>query len=79
MKFLKSAKITNRGMVSIPAALRKKYNIQDGDRVVFIEEEDGLKMHVIQPLEDLRKNSFTTEEMLEEMRKSRKEELELEF
>lgn len=79
MAFLKSAKITNRGMVSIPAALRKKYNIKDGDRVVFIEEEDGLKMHVIQPLEDLRKNSFTTEEMLEEMRKSRKEELELEF
>ncbi len=79
MAFLKSAKITNRGMVSIPAALRKKYNIRDGDRVIFIEEEDGLKMHLIQPLEDLRKNSFTTEEMLEEMRKSRKEELELEF
>jgi len=79
MTFLKSAKITNRGMVSIPAALRKKYNIQDGDRVVFIEEEDGLKMHVIQPLEELRKNSFTTEEMMEEMKKSRKEELELEF
>ena len=79
MTFLKSAKITNRGMVSIPAALRKKYNIRDGDRVVFIEEEDGLKMHVIQPLGDLRKNSFTTEEMLEEMEKSRKVELELEF
>jgi len=46
---------------------------------VFIEEEDGLKMHVIQPLEELRKNSFTTKEMLEEMRKSNKEELELEF
>ena len=51
-------------------------NLQD---VVFIEEEDGLKMHVIQPLEDLRKNSFTTEEMLEEMRRSRKEEMELEY
>ena len=52
MTFLKSAKITNRGMVSIPAALRKKYNIHDGDRIVFIEEEDGLKMHVIQLLEE---------------------------
>ena len=79
MTFIRSAKITNRGMVSIPAALRKKYNIQDGDRVVFIEEEDGLKIHVIQPLEDLRKNSFTTEEMLEEMKKSCKEELEMEY
>ncbi|MHA1718788.1 MAG: AbrB/MazE/SpoVT family DNA-binding domain-containing protein [Promethearchaeota archaeon] len=79
MTFLKSAKITNRGMVSIPAALRKKYNIHDGDRIVFIEEEDGLKMHVIQLLEELRKKSYTTEEMLEEMRKSRKEELEMEY
>ena len=79
MVFLKSAKITNRGMVSIPAVLRKKYHIRDGDRIVFIEEEDGLKLHLIQPLEILRKNSFTTEEMLEEMRKSRKEELEREL
>lgn len=79
MTFLKSAEVTNRGMVNIPVALRKKYRIRDGDRIVFIEEEDGIKMHVIQLLEDLRKNSFTTEEMLEEMRKSRKEELELEF
>ena len=79
MGYLKSAKITNQGMVSIPATLRKKYNIRDGDRIVFIEEEDGLKMHVIQQLEDLRKNSFTTEEMLGEMRKSRKDELKLEF
>ena len=79
MGFLKSAKITNRGMISIPATLRKKYNIRDGDRIVFIKEEYGFKIHLIQSLEDLRKNSFTTVEMLEEMRKSRKEELEMEF
>ena len=79
MVIKQTVKVTNRGMVSIPAAIRKKYKIKDGDRILFIEEEDGLKLHIIKTLEELQKNSYTTEEMIKLMEKTHKEDLEMEF
>lgn len=32
------AKVTVRGQITIPIEIRKKLNIKDGDKVVFIEE-----------------------------------------
>jgi len=32
------AKVTLRGQITIPAEIRKKLGIKDGDKVVFIEE-----------------------------------------
>ncbi len=32
------AKITTRGQITIPVAIRKKLGVKDGDKVVFIEE-----------------------------------------
>jgi AbrB family looped-hinge helix DNA binding protein len=32
------AKITLRGQITIPVAIRKKLGLKDGDKVVFIEE-----------------------------------------
>lgn len=32
------AKITTRGQITIPAAIRKKLGVKDGDKVVFVEE-----------------------------------------
>lgn len=32
------AKITTKGQITIPIRIRKKLNIKDGDKVVFIEE-----------------------------------------
>jgi AbrB family looped-hinge helix DNA binding protein len=32
------AKITLRGQITIPIAIRKKLGVKDGDKVVFIEE-----------------------------------------
>lgn len=32
------AKITAKGQITIPIHIRKKLNIKDGDKVVFIEE-----------------------------------------
>lgn len=32
------AKVTIRGQITIPIGIRKKLNIKDGDKVVFIEE-----------------------------------------
>ena len=32
------AKITTKGQITIPIHIRKKLNLKDGDKVVFIEE-----------------------------------------
>ncbi|MFX1282793.1 MAG: AbrB/MazE/SpoVT family DNA-binding domain-containing protein [Promethearchaeota archaeon] len=71
-------KITNRGMVTIPASLRKKYGLQDGDQVIVVEDEGMLKIIPIKSIKSLQKRSVTTKEMLEILKRSREEELELE-
>ena len=75
----KEVTITNRGMITIPAAFRKNFNLKDGDKVLIIEDEGTLKIIPIKDPETLRLNSYNTEEMKKEMNKSRKEELEREI
>ena len=75
----KEVTITNRGMITIPAAFRKIFNLKDGDKVLIIEDEGTLKIIPIKDPESLRINSYDTEEMKKEMNKSRKEELEREI
>ncbi len=75
----KSVTITNNGMITIPAALRKKHNLKDGDKVLVLEDEGNLKIIPIIPIEELRKDSYTSEEMQAQMEKSRKEEIEREL
>jgi len=38
------AKITAKGQITIPIHIRKKLNIKDGDKVVFIEENGRVIM-----------------------------------
>ncbi|HMF34454.1 MAG TPA: AbrB/MazE/SpoVT family DNA-binding domain-containing protein [Candidatus Lokiarchaeia archaeon] len=33
--------MTNHGMISIPAPLRKKYGFKDGDEVLVMDDVDG--------------------------------------
>ena len=75
----KEVTITNRGMITIPAAFRKNFNLKDGDKVLIIEDEGTLKIIPIKDPETLRLNSYSTEEMKKEMNKSRKEKLEREI
>ncbi len=75
----KEVTITNRGMITIPAAFRKIFNLKDGDKVLIIEDEGTLKIIPIKDPKTLRSNSYSTEEMKKEMNKSRKEELEREI
>ena len=35
------ARLTTKGQISIPVAIRKKLNIKEGDKVLFLEEENG--------------------------------------
>jgi AbrB family looped-hinge helix DNA binding protein len=38
------AKITLRGQITIPVAIRKKLGVKDGDKVIFIEENGRVVM-----------------------------------
>jgi antitoxin PrlF len=38
------AKVTVRGQITIPKEIRKKLNIKDGDKVVFLEENGKVIM-----------------------------------
>jgi AbrB family looped-hinge helix DNA binding protein len=38
------AKVTTRGQITIPIEIRKKLNIKDGDKVVFLEENGKIIM-----------------------------------
>lgn len=74
-----SAKIVNHGMINIPASIRKTLNLKDGDKVWVELGIDGtIRLIPIRPIEELRKESYTVEEMIEEMKQSRKIELGLE-
>lgn len=35
------AKVTSKGQVTLPAALRNRLGIEAGDRIVFVEQRDG--------------------------------------
>jgi AbrB family looped-hinge helix DNA binding protein len=76
----KTVKITNKGMVSIPANLRKKFNLKDGDYVIIDENENGtMQITPIIPLDKLKMQSATVEEFREVYHKAKEEELNLEF
>ena len=38
------AKVTSKGQVTIPIAIRKKLGIKDGDKLLFVEKPDGVIM-----------------------------------
>lgn len=67
--------ITNQGMITIPAAFRKRYNLTDGDKILIIEDEGTLKIIPLKNEDDLKKESYSTKEMLQQMKASKAEEL----
>ncbi len=71
----KEVLITNRGMITIPARFRKSYNLKDGDKVLIIEDEGTLKIIPLRLSEELRKDSYTTVEMLDHIEKTKNEDL----
>jgi AbrB family looped-hinge helix DNA binding protein len=76
----KIVKVTNKGMISIPAEIRKKYNISDGDYILVTEDKNGdIKIVPIESEESLRKKGLTIEEFRKVFNQSRKEDKELEL
>ena len=45
--------ITEKGTVTIPAEIRRKYRLKKGTRVEFIETSDGVMIVPVLPLKDL--------------------------
>lgn len=41
---MEMAKVTVRGQITIPIEIRKRLNIKDGDKVVFLEENGKIVM-----------------------------------
>ena len=71
----KKVTITNKGMISIPAAFRKSYGLKDGDKVLIVEDEGTLKIIPLKEIDELKRKSYNTKEMLDQMKKSKIEEL----
>ena len=70
--------ITNQGMITIPAIFRKMHNLKDGDKVLIVEDEGTLKMIPLKELEEIQKDSYNNKEMLDQMEKARKSEIQRE-
>lgn len=73
--FEKTVTITNQGMITIPAAFRKTFGLKDGDKVLVVEDEGSLKLIPLKSEEELRESSYTKAEILNQMEKSKKEDI----
>jgi len=79
MESPKIVKVTNKGMITIPSKIRKKHDIQDGDKIAVIEDENGIRLIKIEDLDDLCKKSYTLKELNKMIEESKKEDLEIEY
>ena len=73
--FEKTVTVTNQGMITIPAAFRKSFGLKDGDKVLVVEDEGSLKLIPLKNEEEIRKNTYTKAEILNQMKKSKKEDI----
>jgi AbrB family looped-hinge helix DNA binding protein len=38
------AKLTSKGQITVPVAIRKKLRLKEGDKVVFLPDNDGIRI-----------------------------------
>jgi len=76
----KTYTIQESGSVTLPAEIRKKYNLNPGDEVTFTETEDGILINLREVLinkllnelgDDLRERGVTLDELIESGRELR--------
>ena len=41
---METAKVSAKGQINIPIAIRKLLNLNEGDKVIFIKDGDGVRM-----------------------------------
>ncbi|NHV60364.1 MAG: AbrB/MazE/SpoVT family DNA-binding domain-containing protein [Candidatus Verstraetearchaeota archaeon] len=70
--------ITEKGTVTIPAEIRKKYKLGKGSRIEFVETGEGVLIVPVIPLEDLfgadKAIKETVYQMIKELQEERREE-----
>ena len=72
-------RVTNKGMISVPAEFRRKLDIKDGDLILVKEDDDGsLKVIPIPSIEKLRALALTVDEFKSVYRNSKQEDMESE-
>ena len=47
-----SVTITDKGAITIPSKIRRKYGLNEGDRLEFVESELGIVLLPIKPLKE---------------------------
>ena len=75
-------RVTNRGMITIPSKIRRKFNIVDGKEYFIVEDFDGALMLI--PFVDIEKEENRIENsivdnILNEMEKERQTEIDIEL
>jgi AbrB family looped-hinge helix DNA binding protein len=72
-------KVMKKGMISIPAEIRKKHDIRDGQHIIVSDDENGnIILTPVESIEALREQALTVAEFKKYLIQSRKEDLELE-
>lgn len=71
--------VSRRGQTVVPAAIRQRYNIKDGDQLVWIDDGEIIRVIPVpaDPIKALRgsgKGQNLTAKLLEERRKDRERE-----
>jgi len=70
--------ITEKGTVTIPAEVRKKYGLKKGSRVKFVETDGGILLVPVIPLEELfgvdKNVKKTVHQMIKELQEERRRE-----
>jgi AbrB family looped-hinge helix DNA binding protein len=70
--------LTEKGTVTIPAEIRKKYRLRKGSRVEFVETDEGVLLVPVVPLEELHGadsgRKETVYRMIRELQEERREE-----
>jgi AbrB family looped-hinge helix DNA binding protein len=53
MELTETATVTSKSMINIPAGIRRRYGIKEGDKVIFVETEQGPTLIRVPPLKEL--------------------------
>ncbi len=53
MVMTETATVTSKSMINIPASIRRKYGIKEGDKVIFFETDQGPVLLRVPPLKEL--------------------------
>ncbi len=75
---VESVRMNGRGMITIPADIRKKHNFKEGSRFMVMELDGQLTIIPIQTAEELRTDLIPRDVLEKSLEEDRKIELELE-